>query len=41
MARDRQGSVREGAGWVPQETDNDGKENIAVFFSGAMIQVPL
>lgn len=36
MARPRQGSVREGAGWVSQGTDNDGEENIAIFFSGAM-----
>lgn len=28
----RQGSVREDAGWVPQGADNDGEENIAVFF---------
>lgn len=34
MARDRQGSVREGSGWVPQGTDNDGEENIVVFFLG-------
>lgn len=30
--RGRQGSVREGAGWVPQGADNDGEENITVFF---------
>lgn len=34
VARDRQGSVREGSGWVPQWTDNDGEKNITLFFLG-------
>lgn len=34
MARPRQRSVRESAGWVSQGTDNDEEENIAMFFLG-------
>lgn len=34
--------MREGAGWIPQNTDNGGEnKNTEVFFSKAVNQIPL